>query len=81
VDPQPFQAVDDEANARLNVARAELTQANSDLDAAKAETEPAQAAQLTTQLDVKRYVPSSRTSLILHRWRRGKASLVTLVPP
>jgi membrane fusion protein (multidrug efflux system) len=57
VDPQPFQAVVDHANAPLNVARAELTQANSDLDAAKAEIDRSQAAQLKTELDVKRYGP------------------------
>src|SRR5580704_1324337 len=45
VDPQPFQAVVDQADAQLNVARAELTQANSDLDAAKAEIDRSQAAQ------------------------------------
>ncbi len=57
VDPQPFQAVVDQADAQLNVARAELTQANSDLDAAKAEIDRSQAAQLKTELDVKRYGP------------------------
>jgi membrane fusion protein (multidrug efflux system) len=57
VDPSPFQAVVDQANAQLNVANAGLTQAKADVDAAKAEIDRAQAAQLKTELDVKRYTP------------------------
>ena len=57
VDPRPFQAVVDQANAQLNVANAGLTQAKADVDAAKAEIDRAEAAQLKTQLDVKRYTP------------------------
>ncbi len=57
VDPRPFQAVVDQANAQLNVANAGLTQAKADVDAAKAEIDRAEAAQLKTQLDVKRYSP------------------------
>ncbi len=57
VDPRPFQAVVDQANAQVNVANAQLTQAKADVDAAKAEIERAEAAQLKTELDVKRYTP------------------------
>ena len=57
VDPRPFQAVVDQANAQVNVAYAQLTQAKADVDAAKAEIDRAQAAQLKTELDVKRYTP------------------------
>jgi len=57
VDPRPFQAVVDQANAQLNVANAGLTQAKADVDAAKAEIDRAEASQLKTQLDVKRYTP------------------------
>jgi membrane fusion protein (multidrug efflux system) len=57
VDPRPFQAVVDQAKAQVNVANAQLTQAKADVDAAKAEIDRAQAAQLKTELDVKRYTP------------------------
>jgi membrane fusion protein (multidrug efflux system) len=57
VDPRPFQAVVDQATAQLNVAIAELTQARADVEAAKAEIDRAEAAQLKTQLDVRRYTP------------------------
>ena len=57
VDPRPFQAVVDQAAAQLNVANAGLTQATADVAAAKAEIDRAEAAQLKTQLDVKRYTP------------------------
>ena len=57
VDPRPFQAVVDQANAQLNVANAGLTQAKADVDAARAEIDRAEASQLKTQLDVKRYTP------------------------
>jgi membrane fusion protein (multidrug efflux system) len=57
VDPRPFQAVVDQAVAQLNVANAGLTQATADVAAAKAEIDRAEAAQLETQLDVKRYTP------------------------
>jgi membrane fusion protein (multidrug efflux system) len=57
VDPRPFQAVVDEAKAQLNVASAQLGQAKDDVNAAQAEIDRAQAAQLKTELDVKRYTP------------------------
>jgi membrane fusion protein (multidrug efflux system) len=57
VDPRPFQAIVDQASAQLNVANAELTQARADVEAAKAEIDRAEAAQVKTQLDVKRYTP------------------------
>ena len=57
VDPRPFQAVVDQANAQLNVANAGLSQAKADVDAAKAEIDRAEAAQRKTELDVQRYGP------------------------
>src|ERR1700688_4113059 len=57
VDPRPFQAVVDQANAQLNVASAELTRARADVNAAQAEINRAEAAQVKTELDVKRYTP------------------------
>jgi membrane fusion protein, multidrug efflux system len=57
VDPRPFQAIVDQANAQLSVANAELTQSKADVVAAKAEIDRAEAAQLKTELDVKRYSP------------------------
>ena len=55
VDPRPFQAVVDQANAQLNGASTALTRAGADLNAAQAEINRAEAAQVKTQLDVKRY--------------------------
>jgi multidrug resistance efflux pump len=46
VDPRPFLAVLDQAEAQLNVANAGLTQATADVAAAKAEIDRAEAAQL-----------------------------------
>jgi multidrug efflux pump subunit AcrA (membrane-fusion protein) len=57
VDPRPFQAVVDQAKAKLHVASAELIQARADEDAAQAEIARAEAAQVKTDLDVKRYTP------------------------
>src|ERR1017187_638371 len=64
VDPRPFQAVVDQANAQLNVANAGLTQAKADVDAAKAEIDRAEAAQLKTELDVKRYAPLAKDGTV-----------------
>jgi membrane fusion protein (multidrug efflux system) len=64
VDPRPFQAVVDQANAQLNVADAGLTQAKADVDAAKAEIDRAEAAQLETELDVKRYAPLAKDGTV-----------------
>jgi multidrug efflux pump subunit AcrA (membrane-fusion protein) len=64
VDPRPFQAVVDQANAQLSVASAELTQARADVDAARAEIDRAEAAQAKTQLDVKRYTPLVRDGTV-----------------
>jgi membrane fusion protein, multidrug efflux system len=64
VDPRPFQAVVDQANAQLNVANAGLTQAKADVDAAKAEIDRAEAAQLKTELDVKRYSPLAKDGTV-----------------
>lgn len=64
VDPRPFQALVDQAKAQLNVAEAGLTQANADVDAAKAEIDRAEAAQLKTELDVKRYSPLAKDGTV-----------------
>ena len=64
VDPRPFQAVVDQAKAQLNVANAGLTQAKADVDAAKAEIDRAEAAQLKTELDVKRYSPLAKDGTV-----------------
>jgi len=64
VDPRPFQAVVDQANAQLNVANAGLTQAKADVDAAKAEIDRAEASQLKTELDVKRYTPLAKDGTV-----------------
>ncbi len=67
VDPRPFQAIVDQANAQLGVANAELTQARADVDTAKAEIERAEAAQLKTQLDVTRYAPLVQDGSVSHQ--------------
>ena len=64
VDPRPFQAIVDQANAQVNVANAQLTQAKADVDAAKAEIDRAEAAQLKTELDVKRYAPLAKDGTV-----------------
>jgi membrane fusion protein (multidrug efflux system) len=64
VDPRPFQAVVDQANAQVEVAKAQLTQAVADVAAAKAEIERAEAAQLKTELDVKRYSPLAKDGTV-----------------
>ena len=58
VDPRPFQAIVDQADAQLNVANADLAQARADVDAARAEIDRSEASQLKeTQLVMKRYAP------------------------
>ncbi len=57
VDPRPFQALVDQAKARVEAAKTQLTEAGAEVDQAKAEIERAQAALGKTQLDVKRYSP------------------------
>jgi multidrug efflux pump subunit AcrA (membrane-fusion protein) len=64
VDPRPFQAVVDQAKAQLHVATAELIQAQADKDAAQAEIDRAVAAQVETELDVKRYTPLVRDGTV-----------------
>jgi hypothetical protein len=64
VDPRPFQAIVDQAAAQLNVANAGLTQATADVAAAKAEIDRAEAAQLKTELDVKRYSPLAKDGTV-----------------
>jgi membrane fusion protein (multidrug efflux system) len=67
VDPRPFQALVNQGDAQLNVANAELTQAKADVVAAKAEIERAEAAQVKTQLDVKRYGPLVADGTVSHQ--------------
>ncbi len=57
VDPRPFQALVDQAKARVEAAKTQLTETNAAVDQAKAEIERAQAALGKTELDVKRYSP------------------------
>jgi membrane fusion protein (multidrug efflux system) len=64
VDPRPFQAVVDQANAQVEVAKAQFTQAVADVAAAKAEIDRAEAAQLKTELDVKRYSPLAKDGTV-----------------
>jgi membrane fusion protein (multidrug efflux system) len=67
VDPRPFQALVNQGDAQLNGANAELTQARADVVAAKAEIERAEAAQVKTQLDVKRYGPLVADGTVSHQ--------------
>ena len=57
VDPRTFQALVDQANARVGAAKTQLAEAKAEVDQAKAEIERAQAALGKTELDVKRYSP------------------------
>ncbi len=57
VDPRPFQALVDQASARVEAAKTQLIEAKAEVDQAKAEIDRAQAALGKTDLDVKRYSP------------------------
>ena len=57
VDPRPFQALADQARARVDVARTQLAEASAEVEQAKAEIDRAQAALGKSELDVKRYSP------------------------
>jgi membrane fusion protein (multidrug efflux system) len=57
VDPRPFQALVDQAKARVEAAKTQLTEMDAAVDQAKAGIERAQAALGKTELDVKRYSP------------------------
>lgn len=57
IDPRPFQALVDQARARVQAASAQLTEARAEVDQAKAEIDRAEAALGKTELDVKRYSP------------------------
>jgi membrane fusion protein (multidrug efflux system) len=57
VDPKPFQALVDQAKARVDAAQTQLTESNEEVDQAKAQIEVAQANLKKTELDVKRYLP------------------------
>ena len=57
VDPRPFQALVDQASARVEAAKTRLAEAKAVVDQTKAEIDRAQAALGKTELDVKRYSP------------------------
>jgi RND family efflux transporter MFP subunit len=57
VDPRPFQALVDQARAKVEAAKTQLTEANAEVEQAKAEIDRAQATLGKTELDVKRYSP------------------------
>jgi membrane fusion protein (multidrug efflux system) len=57
VDPRPFQALVDQARAKVEAAKTQLTEANAEVEQAKAEIDRAQAALGKTELDVRRYSP------------------------
>jgi multidrug resistance efflux pump len=57
VDPRPFQALADQAKARVEAARTQLAEANAEAEQARAEIDRAQAALGKSELDVKRYSP------------------------
>lgn len=57
VDPRPFQAVVDQAKAKVEAAKALLSEAEADVRRTQAEVERARAALGKTELDVKRYSP------------------------
>jgi RND family efflux transporter MFP subunit len=57
VDPRPFQALADQAKARVDVAKTQLAEARAAVEQAKADIDRAQAALGKSELDVKRYSP------------------------
>src|SRR5581483_12157535 len=57
IDPRPFQALVDQAAARVEAAKTQLAEATAEVDQAKAEIDRARAALGKTELDVKRYSP------------------------
>jgi membrane fusion protein (multidrug efflux system) len=57
VDPRPFQALVDQATARVEVARTQLAEAKAAVEQANAEIDRAQATLGKSELDVKRYSP------------------------
>lgn len=64
IDPRPFQAVLDQANAQLAQAQGQLEQARAQLTQAEAQLAVAEANQGRTQLDVDRYTPLAKQQAI-----------------
>ncbi len=64
IDPRPFQAVLDQANAQLAQAQGQLEQAHAQLTQAEAQVAVAEANQRRTQLDVDRYTPLAQQQAI-----------------
>ncbi|MGH9840732.1 MAG: efflux RND transporter periplasmic adaptor subunit [Blastocatellia bacterium] len=64
IDPRPFQAALDQANAKIAEAEGQLAQANSQLLEANAQVLQADANQGRSQLDVNRYTPLAKERAI-----------------
>ena len=64
IDPRPFQAVLDQAQAQLAQSRGQLEQARAQLEQAEAQVAVATANQGRTQLDVDRYTPLAQQQAI-----------------
>jgi RND family efflux transporter MFP subunit len=64
IDPRPFQAALDQAEAQLSQAQGQLEQANAQLLQAEAQVAVAEATQHRTQLDVDRYTPLAQQQAI-----------------
>ncbi|MBV9745324.1 MAG: efflux RND transporter periplasmic adaptor subunit [Acidobacteriia bacterium] len=64
IDPRPFQAVLDSAQAQLAQAQGQLAQAQAQLSQSEAQVVVAEANQRRTQLDVERYTPLAQQQAI-----------------
>ena len=64
IDPRPFQATLDQANAQLAATQGQLAQARAHLAQVEAEVAVAEANQRRTQLDVNRYTPLAQQEAI-----------------
>ena len=64
IDPQPFEAVLDQAKGQLAQASGQLAQAKAQLTQAEAQVSVAEANQVRTQLDADRYVPLAKQQAI-----------------
>ena len=64
IDPRPFRAAADQAEAQLAQAKAQLTQAQSGLPQARAQLMSAEANQHKMQLDEDRYIPLAKQQAI-----------------
>jgi membrane fusion protein (multidrug efflux system) len=64
IDPKPFQATLDQANAQLSQTRGQLQQATGQFGQAQAQLAQAKANQVKTQMDVDRYTPLAKQGVI-----------------